>query len=112
MKSTTIFVKRLGRHHFAHLRCVAEGIDIMASALRYLGIEHGHQAITAHRQVISAVRAVTRRHVKDSHWRLIGLAIPVPSQTDRPSGFPFARVASRSRGYRSGVSCRESSPPQ
>jgi hypothetical protein len=25
---------------------VAEGIDIMASALRYLGIEHGHQAIT------------------------------------------------------------------
>jgi hypothetical protein len=76
MKSTTIFVKRLGRHHFAHLRCVAEGIDIMASALRYLGIEHGHQAITAHRQVISAVRAVTRRHVKDSHWRLIGLAIP------------------------------------
>ncbi|MBP7780246.1 MAG: tyrosine-type recombinase/integrase [Burkholderiaceae bacterium] len=85
MKSTTIFVKRLGRHHFAHLRCVAEGIDTMASALRYLGIEHGHQAITAHRQVISAVRAVTRRHVKDSHWRLIGLAIPVPSQTDRPS---------------------------
>lgn len=57
----------------------------MASALRYLGIDHGNQAVTAHRQVMSAVRAVTRRHVKDSYWRLIGLAIKAPDQVDRPS---------------------------
>ena len=39
------FVSRLGPHHFAHLRATAEGIDLVQSARRYLGIEHGLQAV-------------------------------------------------------------------
>jgi len=52
----TVFVKRLGRHHFAHLRAIAEGLDLQTSAKRYLGVEHGHEAKTAHRQTVEAVR--------------------------------------------------------
>ena len=42
----SVFVRRLGRHHFAHLRAFSEGLDVQASAKRYLGIEHGHEAKT------------------------------------------------------------------
>ena len=70
----TIFVTRLGRHHFAHLRSIAEGLDIQDSAKRYLGVEHGHQAVTAHRQTVDAVRSLSRRR-GDKAWRLIGLTI-------------------------------------
>lgn len=65
---------RLGRHHFAHLRCVAEGVPVLESALRYLGIEHGHQARAAHRQTVDAVQAIARKQSKKT-WRLIGLTI-------------------------------------
>ena len=33
------FVRHLGLHHFAHLRAVAEGLDIAECAARYLGTE-------------------------------------------------------------------------
>ena len=56
------FIHRLGPHHFAHLRAVAEGIAVMESAKRFLAIEHGHEAITAHRQTVDLVRAIARRH--------------------------------------------------
>ncbi len=68
-------MSRLGMHHFAHLRALAEGIDPKESAFRYLGIEHGHEAVTASRQTIDAVRAVARTHALGSAWRLIGLTI-------------------------------------
>lgn len=71
--------KRLGRHHFAHLRSVVEGISVQESAERYLGIEHGHQAKTANRQVIDAVQAIARRQSKAA-WRLIGIAIRQESE--------------------------------
>ena len=85
MKPDTLFVKRLGRHHIAHLRAVAQGIEVLPSALRYLGIEHGHQAVTAHRQVMQSVRAITRRHIQNSSWRLIGLRVTTPEVISRPS---------------------------
>lgn len=74
--SPTLFVRRLGPHHFAYLRCVAElGTEgIKESAKRYLGIEHGHEARTAHQQTVDAVRAVARRK-REPAWRLIGLSI-------------------------------------
>jgi site-specific recombinase XerD len=56
----------------------------MEAAKRYLAIEHGHEGITAHRQVVDAVRAVARRH-NESAWRLIGLSIQVGQDTARPS---------------------------
>lgn len=73
--------KRLGRHHFAHLRSVIEGISVQESAERYLGIEHGYQAKTANRQVIDAIQAIARRQAKAA-WRLIGVAIRQDSEED------------------------------
>ena len=55
------YVRRIGRHHFAHLRAVAEGLDIADCAARYLSTEHGHEARTAHQQTVDAVRAVARQ---------------------------------------------------
>jgi hypothetical protein len=62
-------VRRLGPHHFAHLRAVAEGLAIVDCARRYLGIEHGHEAATAHPEAVDAVRALARRR-GESAWRL------------------------------------------
>jgi len=75
---------RLGRHHFAHLRSVAEGLEVMDSAFRYLGIEHGHQALSAHRRVVEHLRSLSRRR-GDRAWRLIGLNIRAQPQAQRPS---------------------------
>jgi site-specific recombinase XerD len=75
---------RLGPHHFAHLRAVAEGLPLLESAARYLGIEHGHQAITAHRTVVESLRALARRR-GDRAWRLVGITIGLPATGPRPS---------------------------
>ena len=77
-------MRRLGPHHFAHLRAYAEGLDLSDCARRYLGIEHGHEAITAHQEAVDAVRAVARRR-GESAWRLIGLTIRTPEGEARPS---------------------------
>jgi len=78
------FVTRLGPHHFAHLRATAEGIDLVQSARRYLGIEHGLEATTAHRQAVDLVRALARRR-GDSAWRLIGVLIRPREASERPT---------------------------
>ncbi|MDP2368782.1 phage integrase family protein [Rhodoferax sp.] len=77
-------VSRLGRHHFSHLRAVAEGLALIDSAKRYLGVEHGHHAKAAHRQTVEAMRGVARRH-GESAWRLLGISIPVASDADQPT---------------------------
>ena len=82
----TAYVHRLGRHHFAHLRCVAEGMSIMDAAKRYLGVEHGHQAHAAHLQTRDAVRAVARRRGL-SAWRMIGIGFDAV-RLQVPSGTP------------------------
>jgi integrase len=78
------YVRKLGLHHFSHLRTIAEGLDIVQSAKRYLGVEHGHQAKTAHQQTVDAIRAVARRH-NEPAWRLIGLVIHVEMDASQPS---------------------------
>ncbi len=80
----TVFVKRLGRHHFAHLRSIAEGLELQASAKRYLGVEHGHEAKTAHGQTVEAIRMLARRR-GDSAWRLVGLNIALDSNDTLPT---------------------------
>jgi len=81
--------RRLGPHHFAHLRAVAEGLSIADCARRYLGTQHGHEAKTAHRQAVDAVRAVARRR-GESAWRLVGLRIQSPAGAPRPALVDFA----------------------
>lgn len=41
-------MRHIGLHHFAHPRAIAKGLDIAESAVCYLGIEHGHEARSAH----------------------------------------------------------------
>ena len=85
------FVRRLGPHHFAHLRAVAEGLNLTDCARRYLGVEHGHEAVTAHRQAVDAVQAVARRQ-GDAAWRLVGLMIRAPSGAPRPTLDAFVQA--------------------
>jgi len=81
----SVFVHRLGLHHFAHLRAFCEGLDVQDSAKRYLGIEHGHEAKAAHAQTVDAVQMVARRRGEKA-WRLIGLRIAInPESPIHPS---------------------------
>lgn len=82
--STQRFVYRLGAHHFAHVRALAEGLDVVSSAQRYLGIEHGNQAQAASRHTVQALRALAQRRHEPA-WRLIGLTLPAVHRTDQPS---------------------------
>ena len=77
----TRYVQRLGKHHFAHLRAVAEGVAVIDCARRYLGVDHGHQAHSAHQQTVDRVRAIARRR-SEASWRLIGLTIRLPPDAD------------------------------
>lgn len=69
---------RLGPHCFAYLRSIAEGVPVVESAQRYLAIEHGNQAPSAHRLLVERVAAVARR-AGDPRWRLVGLRIEEPA---------------------------------
>lgn len=82
---------RLGRHHFAYLRAVAEGIGVPEAAKRYLAIEHGNAAAAAHRAVVERVRLLARRR-GDSRWRLIGLALPDKSDAPTDPGTPLPPI--------------------
>ena len=84
MLAGTRFVRRLGPHHFAYLRAVAEGLDLTDSARRYLGTQHGHEARAAHQEAVDAVRAVARRK-GDVAWRLVGLRIQSLTDAPRPA---------------------------
>ena len=70
---------RLRRHDCAYLRAIAQGISMIDAARQYLGIQHGHEAITAHRQVLDLASAVARRR-GDSRWRLLGATLPPAPQ--------------------------------
>lgn len=70
--------RRLGAHHFAHLRAVADGLPVHESAKRYLGVDHKAAAMSAHHQVIDQLRSLARRR-GDRRWRLIGMVITTPA---------------------------------
>ena len=72
------YVRQLGLQHFAYMRAVTDGIDMQQAAKMYLGIEHGHEAITAHREVVDHLRGLARRR-NDKDWRLIGMVIGAPA---------------------------------
>lgn len=82
--ATSTYQRRLGPHHFAHLRAVADGLSIQASAQRYLGVEHGNAALAAHRGVVQRLRSIARR-AGDPRWRLVGLVIRGIEGDERPA---------------------------
>lgn len=63
---------KLGLHHFACLRAVAEGVPVATAAWQYLPIEHEREAAREYRALLDRIRAVARRG-GDSRWRLLGL---------------------------------------
>lgn len=65
----------IGRHHFAFLRSIANGLDVSYCAKRFLGVEHGNEVASVSRNTINAVRAIAKRHNQKSSYRLIGLVI-------------------------------------
>lgn len=77
---TGTYDRRLGAHHFAYLRSVAEGLPREDAARRYLGLAHGHELVTLHRQLVDQLRALARR-AGDSRWRLIGIDLGSRSDT-------------------------------
>ena len=78
---------KLGPHHFAYLRAVAEGLRPVDAARRYLAMEHGAEVAGLHRRLVDQVRAVARRR-GDARWRLIG--IELPSSGSAPGATPGA----------------------
>lgn len=77
---TRTYERRLGPHHFAYLRSLAEGLDREEAARRYLGLAHGHELVTLHRQLVDQLRALARRG-GDSRWRLIGVDLGARTET-------------------------------
>ncbi len=68
---------KLGAHHLAYLRAMAEGVPQRHAAARYLGHDLRDGAVVlrkSHNAVVDRVRALGRRE-GDPRWRLIGLVI-------------------------------------
>ena len=56
-----IWKTRLGLPQFAHLRAVAEGVDPLDSAQRYLGPDTRHAAWALHHALVDRARALARQ---------------------------------------------------
>ena len=62
------------RDTVAYLKALAEGIPAAAAAERYLGVEHGHETVTAHRAAVGIARSLCRR-MGERNARLLGIVI-------------------------------------
>lgn len=87
---------RLGLHHLAYLRSLAEGLDASEAAKRYLRIEHAAQLLRTHREVVELVRAIASRF--SSRWRLIGLDLHADKPL-APQALPSLQAWSDDMGY-------------
>lgn len=82
---------RVGPHHLAHLRAVADGLDVVACARLYLGINDYREAQKAHDELAAKLRLCAKQ-AGHKHYRLIGVRIrekarqaAVPSPASPPS---------------------------
>nr|ART89673.1 integrase [uncultured bacterium] len=64
----------IGPHHLAHLRAVADGLEVTACAKLYLGIEDYREAQTAHDELAARMRLAAKQ-AGHKHYRLIGARI-------------------------------------
>ncbi len=65
---------RIGPHHLAHLRAVADGLEVAACAKLYLGIEDYREAQIAHDELSARLRLAAKQ-AGHKHYRLIGVRI-------------------------------------
>lgn len=80
---------RIGPHHLAYLRAVADGLEVLACARTYLGIEDAREAQVAHNELSAQLR-LAAKHAGERHHRLIGIRIRekvrhAPTQAKRPT---------------------------
>lgn len=80
---------RIGPHHLAYLRAVADGLEVLACARTYLGIEDPREAQIAHNELSAQLR-LAAKHAGERHHRLIGIRIrekarQAPTQAKRPT---------------------------
>lgn len=79
---------KLGGHHLAYLRAIAEGLPRQQAASRYLGLDPQDGAVAlrkAHASIVDRMRALARR-CGDPRWRLVGVVIrPHEPGTQPPS---------------------------
>lgn len=82
-------VTRIGPHHLAHLRAVADGLEVLACARTYLGIEDAREADIAHNELTARLRLAAKQ-TGERHYRLIGVRIrekvrQAPALANRPT---------------------------
>lgn len=84
---------KIGVHHLAYLRAIAEGLPQRLAAARYLGHDEVDGAVAlrrTHNAIVDRVRALARRQ-GDPRWRLIGLSIQPPAGDTGPPVDQWAR---------------------
>lgn len=87
---------RIGPHHLAHLRAVADGLEVLACARTYLGIEDAREADIAHNELTARLRLAAKQ-AGERHYRLIGVRIrekvrQAPALANRPALAEFIQV--------------------
>lgn len=84
--TTTSPATKLGVHHLAYLRALAEGVAQPLAAARYLALDPRDGAVVlrrAHNATVDQVRALARRQ-GNPRWRLIGLTIRPQERGEQP----------------------------
>ncbi len=94
---STIF-QRIGPHHLAHMRAVADGLEVRHCARVYLRIEDLREAEATHNELTARLRLAARQ-AGEKHYRLIGVRIREkirrsPALADRPPLAEFIEARS------------------
>lgn len=94
---STIF-QRIGPHHLAHMRAVADGLEVRHCARIYLGIEDLREAESTHNELTARLRLAARQ-AGERHHRLIGIRIrekvrQAPALANRPTLAEFIEARS------------------
>lgn len=89
-------ITRIGPHHLAHLRAVADGLEVQACARTYLGIEDAREADVAHNELTARLRLAAKQ-AGERHHRLIGVRIrekvrQAPALAHRPTLAEFIQA--------------------
>lgn len=78
--------RKLGAHHFAYLRALAEGIDQTTCARLYLDAHEPAEVREAHQETVDTARAIARRKPEGrTAWRLIGLLVSPKKHGEIPT---------------------------